>query len=155
MPSSSQGIAAPIRHAVCGSPEYFRKHGKPKVPADLEDHKALLYSYVEPRQAWQFTGSDPVLMPSDFSCNNGDVLREMAAAGCGLAFLPTFIIYRAVEEGRLETCLTEYARETIGFYSFGRESIGEGAGMHRPRCIKGAASMRDWYWSWRLCGYTQ
>src|SRR5258708_4199295 len=62
----------PIRHAVCGSPDYFRKHGKPKVPADLKDHKALLYSYVDPRQAWQLTGSDPVLLPSDFSCNNGD-----------------------------------------------------------------------------------
>jgi DNA-binding transcriptional LysR family regulator len=108
---------APIRHAVCGSPDYFRKHGKPKVPADLKHHKALLYSYVDPRQAWQFTGSDPVLVPSDFSCNNGDVLREMAAAGCGLAFLPTFIIHRAVEEGRLETCLTEYSRETIGLYA--------------------------------------
>jgi DNA-binding transcriptional LysR family regulator len=107
---------APIRHAVCGSPDYFRKHGKPKVPADLEDHKALFYSYVEPRQAWQFSGSDPVLVSSDFSCNNGDVLREMAAAGYGLAFLPTFIIHRAVEEGRLETCLTKYARETIGLY---------------------------------------
>ncbi len=73
---------APIRHAVCGSPDYFRKHGKPKVPADLKHHKALQYSYVDPRQAWRFTGSDPVLVPSDFSCNNGDVLREMAAAGC-------------------------------------------------------------------------
>jgi DNA-binding transcriptional LysR family regulator len=58
-----------------------------------------------------------VTVPSDFSCNNGDVLREMAAAGCGLAFLPTFIIHRAVAEGRLETCLTEYARETIGLYA--------------------------------------
>ena len=107
---------APIRHAVCGSPDYFREHGKPKVPADLKHHKALFYSYVEPRQAWQFSGGDPMLVSSDFSCNNGDVLREMAAAGCGLALLPTFIIHRAVEEGRLETCLTKYARETIGLY---------------------------------------
>jgi DNA-binding transcriptional LysR family regulator len=101
---------APIRHAVCGSPDYLRKHGKPKVPADLLHH-------VDPRHAWQFTGSDPVLVPSDFSCNNGDVLREMAAAGCGLAFLPTFVIHQAVAEGRLETCLTEYSRETIGLYA--------------------------------------
>lgn len=108
---------APIRHAVCGSPDHFRKHGKPKVPADLKDHKALLYSYVEPRQARQFGGCDPVLVSSDFSCNNGDVLRKMAAAGCGLAFLPTFLIHRAVEEGRLETCLTAYTCETIGLYA--------------------------------------
>ena len=108
---------APIRHAICGSPEYFRKNGKPKLPADLRHHKGLLYSYVDDRQAWQFTGSKSVSMPSDFSCNNGDVLREMAASGCGLAYLPTFIIYRAVEEGRLETCLTDYSREEIGLHA--------------------------------------
>jgi DNA-binding transcriptional LysR family regulator len=108
---------AQIRHAVCGSPDYFRKHGKPKVPADLRHHKALLYSYADPRHPWQLGGSDPVLVPSDFSCNNGDVLREMAVAGCGLVFLPTFIIYQAVDEGLLETCLTEYTREAIGLYA--------------------------------------
>jgi DNA-binding transcriptional LysR family regulator len=108
---------APIRHAICGSPEYFRKNGKPKIPADLRHHKGLLYSYVDDRQAWQFTGSKPVSVPSDFSCNNGDVLREMAASGCGLAYLPTFIIHRAVEEGRLETCLTDYSREAIGLHA--------------------------------------
>jgi DNA-binding transcriptional LysR family regulator len=64
---------APIRHAVCGSPDYFRRHGKPQVPADLKRHKALLYSYLKSRQAWQFIGSDPVPVPSDFSCNNGDL----------------------------------------------------------------------------------
>lgn len=37
--------------APCGSPEYFRKNGKPKLPADLQHHKALLYSYVDDRQA--------------------------------------------------------------------------------------------------------
>ena len=108
---------APIRHAVCGSPDYFRKHGKPKVPADLKHHKALLYSYTDPRDGWQFDGSGAVLLPSDFSCNNGDVLREMAAAGCGLALLPTFIIHRAVEEGRLETCLTDHSRGTMALYA--------------------------------------
>src|SRR5260370_2204568 len=86
---------APIRHAVCGSPDYFRKHGKPKVPADLKDHKTLQYSYVDPRQAWQFTGSDPVLVPSDFSCTNADLLRDMSAAGCTLGSLPPFLIPRA------------------------------------------------------------
>src|ERR1700755_2576206 len=45
---------APIRHALCGSPDYFRKHGKPKVPADLDGHNALLYSYVDPPQGGDF-----------------------------------------------------------------------------------------------------
>src|SRR5260370_22856038 len=69
----------PIRHALCPSPDYFRKHGKPKVPADLKDHKALLYSYVDPLQAWQLRVSNPALLPSDFSDSHGADLREMAS----------------------------------------------------------------------------
>jgi DNA-binding transcriptional LysR family regulator len=108
--------AEAIRFLARGS-WYFRNNGKPKLPADLRHHKGLLYSYVDDRQAWQFTGSPSVSMQSDFSCNNGDVLREMAASGCGLAYLPTFIIHRAVEEGRLETCLMDYSREAIGLHA--------------------------------------
>ena len=80
--------AEAIRFLARGS-WYFRNNGKPKLPADLRHH----------------------------SCNNGDVLREMAASGCGLAYLPTFIIHRAVEEGRLETCPTDYSREAIGLHA--------------------------------------
>jgi DNA-binding transcriptional LysR family regulator len=125
---------APIRHAVCGSPDYFRKHGKPEVPADLKDHKALFYSYVEPRQAWQFSGSDPVLVSSDFSCNNGDVLREMAVAGYGLAFL--HVHHPPRRGGRQARNLPHgiCPRDdwTLLGLPFDEKSIGEGAGIHRP-----------------------
>ena len=105
---------APIRHVICGSPGYFQKYGKPETLADLKHHRGLLYSYGNERQGWQFSGSSPIAVEWNFTCNNGDVLREMAVAGCGLAYLPTFIIHKAVEDGRLETCLTQYAREPIG-----------------------------------------
>lgn len=108
---------APIRHAICGSPDYFRRRGKPKTPQDLSQHVGLLYSYVDVRQDWQFTNSKAVAVRSTFSCNNGDVLREMAMAGRGLAYLPTFVVYRAIADGTLDVCLTKYSREAIALYA--------------------------------------
>jgi DNA-binding transcriptional LysR family regulator len=113
---------APIRHAVCASPDYFRERGKPKAPQDLRDHVALTYSYEDDRQHWYFTNHDPVEVRSTFICNNGDALREAAIAGCGVAYLPTFIIYEAVAAGKLDVCLTECAlasgaREPLALYA--------------------------------------
>jgi DNA-binding transcriptional LysR family regulator len=100
---------APVRHVVCASPDYFRERGKPKAPQDLRGHLALTYSYEDDRKNWHFTNYDPVEMRSTFICNNGDALREAAIAGCGVAYLPTFIIYEAVAAGKLDVCLTECA----------------------------------------------
>jgi DNA-binding transcriptional LysR family regulator len=30
-----------IRHVICGSPQYFRKFGRPKTPQDLREHNCL------------------------------------------------------------------------------------------------------------------
>jgi DNA-binding transcriptional LysR family regulator len=113
---------APIRHVVCASPDYFHQHGKPKTPPDLLNHTALAYSYGDDRHTWYFTDYDPVEVRSTFVCNNGDALREMAIAGCGVAYLPTFIVHEAVATGKLDVCLTECAltpgsREPTSLYA--------------------------------------
>jgi DNA-binding transcriptional LysR family regulator len=108
---------APIRLAVCASPSYFSTHGTPSTPGDLREHSALLYSYAADRQIWQFQNTDPIEMRSSFKCNNGDALREAAISGCGLAYLPTFIIHGAVVAGKLDVCLTEYSREPSALYA--------------------------------------
>lgn len=41
--------------------------------------------------------------------NNGQVLRDAAIAGQGIALLPTFIIGDALQQGALETVLADYA----------------------------------------------
>jgi DNA-binding transcriptional LysR family regulator len=113
---------APIRHVVCASPDYFRQRGKPKAPYDLHDHLALVYSYGDNHQTWHFTDCDPVEMRSTFACNNADALREVAIAGCGVAYLPTFIVHKAVAAGKLDVCLTGCAlapgsREPTSLYA--------------------------------------
>ena len=104
-----------IHHVICGSPEYLRRRGRPKLPEDLQEHTTLRYSYVD--DYWEFTKNEARSPPSKFRCNNGDTLREAAIAGGGLAYLPTFIVHQAVADGRLEVCLSGFEKDPIALYA--------------------------------------
>ena len=103
-----------IRHVICGSPEYFRRRGRPNLPEDLHEHTTLRYSYWD--DYWEFTKNEALSPPSKFRCNNGDTLREAAIAGGGLAYLPAFIVHEAVADGRLEVCLSGFEKDPIALY---------------------------------------
>ena len=104
-----------IHHVICGSPEYLRRRGRPKLPEDLHEHTTLRYSYED--DYWKFTKNETLSGPSKFRCNNGDTLREAAIAGGGLAYLPTFIVHEAVKDGRLEVCLSGFEKDPIALYA--------------------------------------
>ena len=46
-----------VRRIVCGTPEYFRQHGIPQVPADLVDHRIVSATPVTPVADWRFGGN--------------------------------------------------------------------------------------------------
>jgi DNA-binding transcriptional LysR family regulator len=104
---------APIRHAVCASPQYWKENGRPKVPKDLRSHMGIEYSYVDARSYWTFKDEETVDIKSMLHMSNGDAMREAAIAGYGVVYLPTFITYKAVERGELEPVLTSFARPEI------------------------------------------
>jgi DNA-binding transcriptional LysR family regulator len=104
-----------IHHVICGSPEYLRRRGRPKLPEDLHEHTTLRYSYED--DYWKFTKNETLFGPSKFRCNNGDTLREAAVAGGGLVYLPTFIVHEAVKDGRLEICLSGFEKDPIALYA--------------------------------------
>ena len=106
---------ATIHHVICGSPEYLRRKGRPKLPEDLHEHTTLRYSYED--DYWKFTKNETLSGPSKFRCNNGDTLREAAIAGGGLVYLPTFIVHEAVKDGRLEICLSGFEKDPIALYA--------------------------------------
>ena len=99
-------LCAVPRLVVC-SPAYRRAHGLPKDIADLANHACIDYSNVHTSQLWQFAPTRPggrpraVTLASRIVANNGEVMREMAIAGLGLATLPLFICAQALRDGRL------------------------------------------------------
>jgi DNA-binding transcriptional LysR family regulator len=102
---------APNRLVVCGSPEYLARRGLPRTPADLAQHECLLYSYLSWGDTWRFMGrggDEWVTVSGSFRANNGDVLREAALAGLGLAYMPSFIVGRDLARGALRAVLEGY-----------------------------------------------
>jgi DNA-binding transcriptional LysR family regulator len=109
---------APVRWAVCATPDYLREHGTPRTPVDLTGHNCLFYSFLEASSEWRFTakaGESTVRVAGNFTVNNSEALREAVLKGIGIALLPTFTVGTDVREGRLQQVLREYrAHGTFG-----------------------------------------
>lgn len=106
-----------IRHAVCASPKYFDTRGRPLTPADLSAHDGIVYSYKDDDSYWAFAGDVVAKPQSRLRLSNGDMIREAAIAGAGVAYLPTFVIADAVGRGELEIVLADHVREPIAMHA--------------------------------------
>jgi DNA-binding transcriptional LysR family regulator len=104
---------APARLVIAGSPDYLKRNGMPKVPADLKRHNCLGYAYWSLRDEWQLTAPggkiERVKVKGSLTANNGDALRVAALEGVGLIQQPTFSICNDLRDGRLVAVLTNYA----------------------------------------------
>jgi DNA-binding transcriptional LysR family regulator len=102
---------APVRAVVLGSPGYLATHGRPQRPRDLSEHDLLYYG----NETWRFRaaggGWEVARGRVRMRADNGDMLREAAAAGLGICRLPSFIAAPAIEKGTLEVLLRDYAME--------------------------------------------
>jgi len=112
---------APSRGVLCGAPEYFRRHGVPHHPRDLQAHNCLRYTYRQaPPDEWWFRGPDgevSVRVSGSLRANNGDALRAAALAGLGIAVLPSFIVGPDLAAGRLQAVLTDYDGAAASIYA--------------------------------------
>lgn len=99
------------RRIVCCSPDYAREKGLPASIAGLSAHQCIDYAHVQAGRLWQFEPSKPggkpraVTVRSRVTANNGEIMRDMALAGLGLAILPLFIVHEQLREGRLVNAL--------------------------------------------------
>ncbi len=88
---------------LVASPGYLSSHGIPQSLDDLTGHRAIYYSNRGVAD-WRFldAGEGGFARPAAaLRVNNGDMMRDAALAGLGLALLPSFIIGREVKAGTL------------------------------------------------------
>ncbi|MBY6004810.1 LysR family transcriptional regulator [Salipiger bermudensis] len=104
-----------LRSLVVASPDYLARNGTPESPADLAAHACIAdTNRAEPGQ-WAFSldGAEiAVDVPSRFRVNSAQVARDLAVAGQGIAFCPTFVLGDDVETGRLVPVLENYDSPT-------------------------------------------
>lgn len=97
---------------LVGAPAYLKKHGRPKHPLDLAQHRCIGYSHTSTPETWRFArgGKLASVRPSGpLRVNNGDAMMPALVAGTGLAILPEFIVREALATGRLERLLGEWS----------------------------------------------
>jgi DNA-binding transcriptional LysR family regulator len=102
---------APVHRRICATPDYFRRHGVPRTPKDLEQHNCLTYTYFNPQDPWRLRGPDgdiSIKASGDLRVNDDDALSEAVLGGLGVALLPTFIIGSDLQAGRLQAVLSDY-----------------------------------------------
>ena len=101
----------PVRRVICASPEYLAAAGEPAHPNELKTHRCLQYGYSGTQHQWRL-GDGRSERGFGIGCqlwsNNGEVLKEAAIAGQGLALLPTFIVGAALQAGSLRTVLADW-----------------------------------------------
>ncbi len=111
--SSLVGVKlADNKRVVVGSPEYFRKHGRPATPDELSRHNCLAISSEGSQRGWTFRQSGrsvTMKVAGTMVCNDGAVLHDWALAGRGLAWRSIWEVGTEIEAGLLETVLDEFA----------------------------------------------
>lgn len=111
---------APARMVCCAAPAYVERYGSPRSPEDLRGHNCLTYSYAPAANSWTFLHDGReigVPVKGRLRANSGDMSRHAAAAGLGVALLPTFLVSDELREGRLLPLLADYAIPEIGVYA--------------------------------------
>lgn len=101
----------PVQRLLCASPQYLQERGYPAHPSDLPHHSCLHYGSISPDYTWILQEDDReyhVTVQGRLCSNNGEALREAALQGLGIALLPDFMIASDLQQGRLESVLTDY-----------------------------------------------
>ncbi len=106
------------RRLLVASPDYLDRHGTPKTLNDLDGHKGIFYTNRGVSD-WRFQTPDGAIVvraSQVLGMNNGDMIRDAAVAGLGIALLPAFIAGPAVSEGLLAEIDVGYKPEAEFIY---------------------------------------
>lgn len=103
----------PNQRVLCGSPEYFERHGTPKTLEDLAHHNCLAFNLQGGQQrGWTFQRDNKLIalrVSGNLDCNDGQLLYNWARQGLGIGWRSTWEIQGPLRRGELVTVLDEYA----------------------------------------------
>jgi DNA-binding transcriptional LysR family regulator len=94
---------APSRRVLVASPAYLARRQPPTTIAELEGHDGIFYANRGVAD-WRFMTSEGAVIvraAARLCVNNGDVLRDAALGGLGIALLPMFVADAAIRAGEL------------------------------------------------------
>lgn len=99
-----------MRAVVVAAPDYLRRHGVPREPADLKQHLAIGFSIEgQDRVGWSFARGRAGAAPQQrLLVNANDVKVAAAVAGQGLARALAYQVSDEVRDGRLRVLMQDH-----------------------------------------------
>lgn len=116
-------IGPDFRMVVVATPGYFREHGRPVVPQDLEGHNCInirLPTYGA-LFAWEFEKEGremKVRVDGQLTFNSTEHIRAAALNGLGVAWLPENLAREHLDSGAFELVLEDWCESFPGYHLY-------------------------------------
>ncbi|MBP2488997.1 DNA-binding transcriptional LysR family regulator [Rhizobium leguminosarum] len=116
-------IGPDVSYSVVASPDYLERHGPPSIPQDLTRHNCVnlrlptsggLYAWEFERDGREFS----VRVEGQLTLSNIAPAIDAAVDGIGLAYVPTDLVLRHVERGRLRQVLSDWCPTFQGYHLY-------------------------------------
>ncbi|MEX2455006.1 MAG: LysR family transcriptional regulator [Rhodospirillaceae bacterium] len=111
-----------VRRLLVASPAYLAKHGIPKKPEHLLDHRCIRYRVNPGESHWELesmkTGKvTDVTVHGNLVCNNVEAINAAMLNGGGIALLPSWVVGKDIQRGDATVILPEYHAKPTGMDS--------------------------------------
>jgi DNA-binding transcriptional LysR family regulator len=115
-------VGEDARPTVVASPDYLRRHPRPKVPGDLQSHNCIRMRFASgAMQPWAFEKREKsmeVIVKGSLIVSDGDLATRAALDGIGVARLPLSAIEAHIARKRLVPLLEDWTPRSVGFYLY-------------------------------------
>lgn len=130
---------------VCASPAYLKRCGTPSHPRDLTEHACLcLRENEEDVTLWRYRNRkassrrwETLRISPALTSNNGEVVRDWAAAGLGIALRSEWDVAPSIKRGELRRLFNDYEFEGADILALVPARRGVSARVsHFVECLK-------------------
>lgn len=129
-PDSTAFVAYPLfemERILVAAPRWLKKHGRPREPRQLAGAKALVQ--VTPRGTlvrWQLRRGEreeTIAVESRVRAHSPATLRDLAVAGAGIAYVPTWLVEDDLAARRLRRVLPDWSSPPITAWAVHRTEL--------------------------------
>jgi DNA-binding transcriptional LysR family regulator len=109
---------ATTRYVLCAAPKYLKKHGAPKAPADLTQHRYITHNMRKPANVITFKDNVEIYLEPVLWLNDTRAMLECALQGIGIVKLHEYEVAEAVAKKQLIEILSKYNEGEYPIYLY-------------------------------------
>lgn len=109
-----------LNHVLCGSPEYFRRHGVPSEPDDLCRLECVQFTLSGHATEWVFQRGEEtrrIAVHGRYRVNSSLALCTALRGGHGVSLVPELYVREDLAAGRLQAVLKEWQMVQTQLYA--------------------------------------